>query len=69
MQERVTRDDLRSIPPGKTRAFTLRTAKALVSAKSAACQLARTDPPRGVSRFRTCCDYDNLTITIEAIRK
>lgn len=66
--KKVTKADILSIKPGELKVFVLDTPKAVVSAKSYALQIGHIEPPAGVARYRTKCDYKNRTIVIEAVQ-
>lgn len=65
--KKVTKADILSIKPGEFGFFVLDTPKAVASAKSYASQIGHIEPPAGVERYRTKCNYKDRTIVIEAV--
>lgn len=65
--KKVTKADILNIKPGEFEVFVLDTPKAVVSAKSYALQIGHIEPPAGVGRYRTKCNYKDRTIVIEAV--
>ncbi len=51
--KKLTKPDILSIKPGKSRAFVFETAKAVASARSYAYQLGYIEPPDGVKCYKT----------------
>lgn len=65
--QKLTKKDILNIKPGAVKVFVLDTAKAVVSARQYAYQLAKVEPRSGIERYKTIADYKNCTIAIEAI--
>ena len=43
------------------------TAKAIMSARQYAWLIGKTEPPEGVSRYKTKANFENKTLVIEAV--
>ena len=51
--KKLTKADILSIKPGKIEVFVFETAKAIMSARQYAWLIGKTEPPEGVSRYKT----------------
>lgn len=65
--KKLTKADILSIKPGKIEVFVFETAKAIMSARQYAWLIGKTEPPEGVSRYKTKANFDNKTLVIEAV--
>ena len=65
--KKLTKPDILSIKPGKSKAFVFETAKAVASARSYAYQLGYIEPPDGVKGYKTQANFREKTLIIEAV--
>lgn len=65
--KKLTKPDVLSIKPGKSRAFVFETAKAVASARSYAYQLGYIEPPDGVKGYKTQANFREKTLIVEAV--
>ena len=65
--KKLTKADILGIKPGKIEVFVLDNAKAIMSARQYAWLLGKTEPPEGVSRYKTKANFENKTLVIEAV--
>ena len=65
--KKLTKADILSIKPGKIEVFVFETAKAIMSARQYAWLISKTEPPEGVSRYKTKANFENKTLVIEAV--
>ena len=65
--KKLTKTDILSIKPGKIEVFVFETAKAIMSARQYPWLIGKTEPPEGVSRYKTKANFENKTLVIEAV--
>lgn len=65
--KKLTKSDILSIKPGKIEVFVFETAKAIMSARQYAWLIGKTEPPKGVARYKTKTNFENKTLVIEAV--